>query len=161
MVICLFYIGSVVVLHIFGKVKGASSTMTGGPAGGAGTGDESLWTTWMKHKKREARCGIFSYWPPLDTCSTTLTLRFAHMSSTLPSLPPQGKQCLGDLDQAEDLQQNEATRLASRSCLIQFFKLFHTFILFPNIFYFRPSSFFIYKILATYPLKLTRIQFPI
>jgi hypothetical protein len=42
MVICLFYIGSVVVLHIFGKVKGASSAMTGGPAGGAGTGDESL-----------------------------------------------------------------------------------------------------------------------
>ena len=39
MVICLFYIGSVVVLHIFGKVKGASSVMSGGAAG---AGDESL-----------------------------------------------------------------------------------------------------------------------
>jgi preprotein translocase subunit Sec61beta len=42
MVICLFYIGSVVVLHIFGKVKGASSAMGGGATGGAGAGDEGL-----------------------------------------------------------------------------------------------------------------------
>lgn len=33
MVICLVYIGSVVVLHIFGKVKGAAGAAAGGQAG--------------------------------------------------------------------------------------------------------------------------------
>ena len=42
MVICLFYIGSVVLLHIFGKVKGASNIVTGSATGGAGAGEESL-----------------------------------------------------------------------------------------------------------------------
>lgn len=57
MLICLLYIGSVVVLHIFGKVKGASSASSTGSAQ-PDMGANDLWTTWRKYMKVGEACSI-------------------------------------------------------------------------------------------------------